>query len=86
MKINTALKTLRIFHELKQKELSKYLKIAPSYISEIEAGKATPSIDTLEKYSNYFEIPISNIFLIAEGKTEILEITVNILNLKESIK
>lgn len=66
MKINESLKLIRTTHRLNQKELANKLAISRSHLSEIESGKANPSIDLLEKYSNYFNVPISTIFLIAE--------------------
>lgn len=84
--INQALKTLRIYYELKQKEIAQKLGVSPSHVSEMENGKVYPSIQILEKYSIFFKIPISNIFLIAEGKINISAVTQNIINLKRREK
>lgn len=37
--INRALKTIRLYHNLKQSELADNLCISKSYLSEIESGK-----------------------------------------------
>ena len=71
--IHKALNLIRIFHQIKQKELAEKLKISRSYISEIESGKKKPSYDLLQRYSNVFNVPVSSLFIISEfiekGKT-----------------
>jgi transcriptional regulator with XRE-family HTH domain len=64
--LNRALKLLRTYHQLKQGELAKRLDIANSYLSEIETGVKTPSIDLLQKYAVVFKIPVSSIILFSE--------------------
>lgn len=64
--LNRALKLLRTYHQLKQIELAKRLDIGNSYLSEIENGLKTPSIDLLQKYSEVFKIPVSSIILFSE--------------------
>lgn len=64
--LNRALKLLRTYHQLKQVELAKRLDIGNSYLSEIENGLKTPSIDLLKKYSEVFKIPVSSIILFSE--------------------
>mgnify|MGYP003386413563 CR=1 FL=1 len=64
--LNRALKLLRTYHQLKQVELAKRLDIGNSYLSEIENGLKTPSIDLLQKYSVVFKIPVSSIILFSE--------------------
>ena len=64
--INRALNTIRVFHEINQKELAEKLKISRSYISEIESGKKKPSLDLIQQYSKVFDVPVSNIFLLSE--------------------
>lgn len=61
------LKNIRIFNHLTQLELSDKIKLSRSYLSEIESGKKTPTIEILKKYSNYFDIPLSAILLFAEN-------------------
>ena len=64
--LNRALKLLRTYHQLTQVELAKRLDIGNSYLSEIENGLKTPSIDLLQKYSVVFKIPVSSIILFSE--------------------
>jgi transcriptional regulator with XRE-family HTH domain len=62
-----ALKLIRQYHRLSQVELAERLCLSNSFISELEKkdGKR-PSMDVLEKYSNYFKIPMSSLILFAE--------------------
>jgi transcriptional regulator with XRE-family HTH domain len=64
--IHDALRLVRAFHNLKQKELADALKLSPSYVNEIEHGKKQVTIETLQKYSNYFQIPLSSLLYFAE--------------------
>lgn len=64
--INKALRISREFHRLKQKDLADRLGISPSYLSEIETGNKTPSLDLLEKYGKIFNVPPSTFLVFAE--------------------
>ena len=63
-----ALKLIRQYHRLSQVELADKLGLSKSFISELEKkdGKK-PSVDVLERYSDYFKIPMSSILLFAES-------------------
>ncbi len=65
--LNKALRLTRVFHDLSQKELAEKLGISKSYISEIESGKKTPTIELLNRYSEVFEIPTSSILFFSES-------------------
>jgi transcriptional regulator with XRE-family HTH domain len=65
-KIGKALKYVRIYHNLKQIDLAERLDISPSYLSEIETGKKSVSMELLEKYSRIFKIPASSLLLFSE--------------------
>jgi transcriptional regulator with XRE-family HTH domain len=62
MMLNKALRLMRVFNDLSQKELAEKLGISKSLISEIESGKKNSTIELLNKYSNFFDIPVSSIF------------------------
>ena len=64
--IHQALKKIREFHNIKQSELSMRLGISNSYLSEIESGKKSPSLELLDKYSEIFNIPVSSLILFSE--------------------
>tara|TARA_B100001057_G_scaffold415582_1_gene433153 strand:- start:606 stop:923 length:318 start_codon:yes stop_codon:yes gene_type:complete len=61
-----ALKLVRQYHRLNQVQMANKLNISPSYLSEIEKGKKTPSIELLEKYASIIGIPVSSLVFLAE--------------------
>jgi len=64
--INKALKLIRQFHNHKQADLASIFGISKSYLSEIESGKKTVSLDLLNKYSSQFDIPVSSLVFFSE--------------------
>lgn len=64
--ISRALRIVRIFHRLKQTDLAEKLQISNSYLSEIESGIKSPTIELLGKYSTIFRIPVSTLLLFSE--------------------
>ena len=64
--LGSVLKHIRVFNKNTQLELAENLDISRSYISEIESGNKTPTIELLQKYSDNFNIPLSTIMLFAE--------------------
>ena len=65
--LSEALRLLRVFHDLKRYELARRLELSPSYISELEKGNRTPSLDVIEKYAKEFNIPVSSILFFSEN-------------------
>lgn len=65
--LDNALKMIRVFHNLSQKELAERLSIVPSFLSEIETGKKQPTLALLQKYSEEFKIPVSSIMYFSES-------------------
>jgi transcriptional regulator with XRE-family HTH domain len=62
-----ALKLIRQYHRLSQAELADSLNLSRSFVSELEkSGGKKPSIDVLERYANFFKIPVSSLLLFAE--------------------
>ena len=61
---------VRVFHRLKQTELADKLQLSNSYLSEIESGVKSPSVELLGKYSEIFRIPVSTLLLFAERLDE----------------
>ena len=74
--IQDALRTLRTYKVLQQNELAKKLEISTSFLCEIEKGKKLPNLKLLQKYSEIFEIPISDIFYLQD----IIDNNLNALN------
>ena len=65
--LGEALRLIRVFHDMKQQELVDLLGLSKSYISELESGKKTPSMEVIQKYSLAFDIPASAILLFSEN-------------------
>lgn len=64
--LSRALRLVRSFHRLKQNELADKLNISNSYLSEIEKGVKSPSVELLVRYSEIFKIPVSTLLLFSE--------------------
>ena len=62
-----ALKMLRRSHDLNQVALAEKLSVSRSYISELESGNRTPSLDLLDRYADVFNIPVSSLVFFAEA-------------------
>jgi transcriptional regulator with XRE-family HTH domain len=65
--LGEALRLIRVYHDLKAKEVAKKLQISTSYLSEIENGHKTPKLELITKYSEEFSLPISSIMFFAEN-------------------
>jgi transcriptional regulator with XRE-family HTH domain len=61
-----ALRLVRVFHDINQSQLADKLGISRSYLSEIESGKKTPSIELIDKYGNVFNLPPSSLLYFSE--------------------
>jgi transcriptional regulator with XRE-family HTH domain len=64
--IGEAIKIIRVFNSLTQQELAKNLNISDSYLSQIESGKRTPTLDTIKAVSRMFGIPVSSLMFFSE--------------------
>ena len=82
MKFNERLKALRKEHNLTQVELAKRLYVSRSLVARWEYGDIYPTIANLNKISDFFNIPMSDI-LSEDEKTEII---VRQANLEKKIK
>lgn len=65
--LNDALKQIRVFHDMKQVELAQELNISKSYLSEIESGRKSVSMDLLQKYATVFSVPASSLLVFSEN-------------------
>ncbi len=66
VKLGKRLKMIRIAAGIKQKDLSNELNVPAPLLSMYENGIREPSLNFLEKYSEYFRLPISQIFILME--------------------
>jgi transcriptional regulator with XRE-family HTH domain len=64
--LNEALRLIRVFHDMSQRELAALLQIGAPYLSEIEAGKKEPTLHLLRRYAATFKMPLSSILFFAE--------------------
>lgn len=71
MNYGKALRIARAATKLQQKEVAKRSKLDTSYVSLIEAGKRTPSIEAVESLSEAFKIPKDLFELLASEPEDI---------------
>ena len=64
--LNEALRLIRVYHDMNKAELARGLGFSRSFITELESGNKKVTLGTLERYANYFDIPISSLMLFAE--------------------
>lgn len=64
--LNEALRLIRVFHDVSQKDMAARLHIGAPYLSEIEAGKKEPTLQLLRKYAEEFRMPLSSILFFSE--------------------
>lgn len=65
--LGEALRLIRVYHDLKQKQVAERLEISTSYLSEIEKGRKTATLELVQRYSLIFAIPVSSIMFFAES-------------------
>jgi transcriptional regulator with XRE-family HTH domain len=65
--INEALRMIRVTEGYNQTEAAQLLGISNSYLSELEAGKKSPTIELLNKYAAAFNLPASRILFFSEN-------------------
>jgi transcriptional regulator with XRE-family HTH domain len=64
--LHKALRMIRVFHDISQKELAARLGIAPSNLCEIDSNAKRPTLQILQKYAEEFKIPVSLIMYLSE--------------------
>ena len=69
--IGSTLKKIREREGLTQADLSRLSGVSRSYLAGIETGDRTPRIEQLEKICLALKVPISAIFFIANGESDI---------------
>ena len=62
-----ALRLVRVFHDLNQTMLAGRLGISKSYLSELESGKKSPTLELLQRYAETFNMPLSSLLFFAEN-------------------
>lgn len=69
--IGIILKKLRMIYGDTAKDFSGKINISPSYLSEIETGKKSPSLEILNNYAEILGLKVSTLILLAEDKKQI---------------
>lgn len=64
--LNEALRLVRVYHDMSKADVARELGFSRSFITELEAGQKKVTLETLNRYSDYFEIPVSSLMLFAE--------------------
>lgn len=62
-----ALRLVRVFHDMNQTALAERLGISKSYLSELESGKKSPTLELLQKYAETFGMPLSSLLFFVEN-------------------
>jgi transcriptional regulator with XRE-family HTH domain len=71
MNYGRAIKTIRTARGIPQKELARMLELDASYVSLIEAGKRTPSLEVMEGIAQKLEVPLYLLMLMGAGEEEL---------------
>jgi putative transcriptional regulator len=66
MKLKNRLRVLRAEKEISQKELAEEVDLSRQTVNSIERGKFNPSIITALKISEFFEVPVDDVFKLEE--------------------
>jgi transcriptional regulator with XRE-family HTH domain len=61
-----ALRLMRVYHDLSQTELSQKIAMSCATISMLERGTREPSLETLDKYAQVFNVPVSSLLFFSE--------------------
>ena|ERR1700722_12549497 len=64
--INEALRLLRLYCRFSQSEMAERLSVTQSFVSDIEGGRKSVSMDLLERYSEAVGVPMSKLLFFAE--------------------
>lgn len=65
--LGEALRLIRVYHDLKQNQAAQLLGLSTSYLSEIERGQKTPTLEIIDRYAKAFEMPVSSIMFFSEN-------------------
>lgn len=65
--LGSALRCIRVFHDLKQGEAAEKLGVSRSYLSEIESGSKEATLQLVQRYAEVFGLPASSILFFSEN-------------------
>lgn len=61
-KVGSNIKKYRKLKKISQEKLAEYSNLHRTYISSIERGLKSPSLDVVERISNILQVDIKNLF------------------------
>ena len=61
------IRLLRESADITQEELSEISGVTQNFISQLESGKKTASVETLNKISNSLKVPLSSLFCLPDN-------------------
>lgn len=64
--LGEALRLMRVYHDMSQTDLSHKIAMSCATISMLERGTKNPSLETLHKYAQVFNVPVSSILFFSE--------------------
>jgi transcriptional regulator with XRE-family HTH domain len=64
------LKVLRKERNLSQEELSKEAGYSRTYVSKIETGQISPTVDAIKKIADVLDVPVWKLFYFNEKNSE----------------
>ena len=65
--LGEALRLIRVYHDMKQKDAAELIGVSTSYLSEIEKGRKVPTLEIIQRYADAFGLPVSSIMFFAES-------------------
>ncbi len=71
MRLGERLRELRQGLEYTLLQLSQATTLSVSYLSDIERGRTTPSLDTLEKIATFYTMPLGQLMAGVDGWTSV---------------
>lgn len=72
MKLGTAIRMVRSVRGLQLQELAEKTGISHGYMCKLEADQRTPSMEVVESLCTALKIPVTFLFLFAEGDDELV--------------
>ena len=67
MKLGERLRELRQGREYTLLQLAQATSLSVSYLSDLERGRTTPSLDTLEKLAGFYQMPVGQLMASVDG-------------------
>jgi len=84
--LGSNLKKLRLQKGWTQIFVAENLQITESFLSQIESGKKGISLDLIESFSNFFNVPIASLFIDTENSDDSSLRNLELKSLEENLK